>query len=85
MMRRSFRFCRYPIEWNYFSSHLEGPWVCRPNAWPPSGNLEDEAAASMLNEILARYSPGLVHQSKIIPYGSAQVGRWLIRLDLAFS
>lgn len=36
--------------------------------------VEDEAAAAMLNEILARYSPALVHQSKIIPYGSSQVG-----------
>jgi predicted ATPase len=36
--------------------------------------VEDEAAAAMLNEILARYSPASVHQSKIIPYGSSQVG-----------
>jgi predicted ATPase len=36
--------------------------------------VEDEAAAAMLNEILARYSPTLVRQCRIIPYGSAQVG-----------
>ena len=36
--------------------------------------VEDEAAAAMLTEILARYSPSLVHRSQIIPYGSSQVG-----------
>lgn len=36
--------------------------------------VEDEAAAAMLTEVLARYSPVVVHQTKIIPFGSAQVG-----------
>jgi hypothetical protein len=36
--------------------------------------VEDEAASAMLNEILARYSPALVHQCRIVPYGGEQVG-----------
>lgn len=36
--------------------------------------VEDEAAAAMLTEILARYAPSLVHRSQVIPFGGAQVG-----------
>ena len=36
--------------------------------------VEDEVAVAMLNEILARYSPALLHQCRIVPYGGSQVG-----------